>query len=317
MRKIRKLSFFGVLGVVIAVLFLISISFMQAQVQTQGKPDKPPGKPEKPPKPEDPPDATWAVRIPTSGNMFYGVGDGYYDDNDSNVVVSVEKNSPGAWRRYFDFTYAFDFTITNENVGTGNPSSNQVGFENVPALYEVSPENSDLFSQFPQGFYLTDFLYNAHPYSDGIVENDYEYFWFRVNIFDQDIELMGIGDHYVFGSGPDAGEPGDYLSVMARYRQECYPEPAYHDVELYRNINESRALELGNPLNIEIERLDETTYDIDCDGVWRFWVHDTGFLKVKERYCTIEKNKTKWYYPMEAKANFSFYIDWIKNPTIQ
>ena len=35
--KVRKLSFFGILGVAIAVLFLISISFTQAQVKIQDK----------------------------------------------------------------------------------------------------------------------------------------------------------------------------------------------------------------------------------------------------------------------------------------
>ncbi len=79
-----------ILGVVIAVLFLMSINFTQAQGNSK--------KVELPPESED----TWAVRIPTldSGNMFYGIGeedgdDGYYEDNDPNIVVSVKKNSPG------------------------------------------------------------------------------------------------------------------------------------------------------------------------------------------------------------------------------
>ena len=38
MRTIRKLSFLGVLSIGIAVLFLVGISFMQAQVTTRGKP---------------------------------------------------------------------------------------------------------------------------------------------------------------------------------------------------------------------------------------------------------------------------------------
>ena len=324
MKKVRKLSFFGVLGVVIAVLFLISISFTQSQVNIQVKPDKPP-KPDKPGEEE----ATWAVRIPTSGSgyMFYGIGDGddgYYENNDSNIRVSVEKNSPGAWRRYFNFVYAFDFTLTNENVGSGNPPTYQVGFENMLGLYEVTGIPSGLF---PVGD-IEAFLDNEHPYS-GVEtgEEDYQYFWFRVNIFDQDIESMVPGGvSYLFGSAPDPGEPGDYLSMVARYRQECYPEPLYHDVEIYRNINIHRALELGNPVNIMIERKNAADYKVDfgieCESVWRVWVSDTGyylglpdgFLKVQERYCTIEKNKTKWYYPMEAKGNFNFYIDFIKNP---
>lgn len=286
---------------------------MQAQVKIQAKP---------PPEPE----ATWAVRIPTSsdsGNMFYGVGDGYYEDNDPYITVSVKKNKPGTYVRYFNFAYDFDFTITNENFGTGASPANQVGFQDVGGLYDYTyPDDDKTFDLFPGGNIVT-FLNGTHPHAGGIEyeEEDYQYFWFRIHIFDQDIELMETGDSYLFGSGPDPGEPGDYLSIVARYRQECYQEPAYHDVELYRSINWFRAQENGNPQNIEIERLDASTYEIECEAVWRFWVSDTGYyglpdgyLKVKERYCTIEKNKIKWYYPRVAKGNFKFYIDWIKNP---
>ena len=325
MKKVRKSSFLGILGVLMVVLFLAGISFVQAQVQiTKGKPDKPPGKPDKPGEEE----ATWTVRIPTSDSdlMFYGIGDGYdgyYENNDVNIKVSVEKNSPGAWRRHYSFVYAFDFTLTNENVGSGNPPAYQVGFQNVSNLYEVTyPDEDKLPCQFPAGFCMADFLNNEHPYSGVTGEEDYQYFWCRVHVFDQDIEAMQPGDSYLFGSASDPGEPGDYLSMVARYRQECYPEPTYHDVEIYRNINYWRAQDLSNPLNIKIERL--VTYDIECEGVWRIWVSDIGylglpdgFLKVQERYCTREKNKTKWYYPMEAKGNFNFYIDFIKNPTAQ
>jgi hypothetical protein len=307
LKKVSKLRFLGILGVGIAVLFLMSTSFTQSQVKIQVKP---------PTEPE----ATWAVRIPNSalGNMFYGVEDGYYEDNDANIVVTVSKNEPGAWVRYFKFAYAFDFTITNENFGTGVPPANQVGFQSVGDLEVI--EGAPTY-QFPGGDILT-FLNNKHPYSDGTGVTDYKYFWFRIHMFDQDIELMIPGDTYLFGDGPDPGEPADYLSVIARYQQECFPEPLYHDVELSRSINWARALDNGNPRNIMIERLDASAYEIECEAVWRFWVSDTGYsaglpngyLKVKERYCTIEQNQIEWYYPMEAKGTFNFYIDWIKNP---
>jgi hypothetical protein len=318
------LRFLGILGVIIAVLFLVSISFTQAHAQKKGKPDKPPGKPDK-----NGEKATWAVRIPTSGYMFYGIGDGYYENNDASIRVSVEKNKPGAWRKHYSFVYAFDFTLTNENVGTGIPPADRVGFQDVSGLYEITyPDDDKPNCQFPfmsqYNGCIAEFLNHEHPYSDGAGEEDYQYFWCRVDVFDQDIELMGIGDTYVFGNASDPGEPGDYLSMVARYRQECYPDPAYHDVEIYRNINYWRAIGLGNPRNIEIERLDPGTYeDLECEGIWRIWVLPVdyqegieGFLKVQERYCTREKNKTKWYYPMDAKGNFNFYIDFIKNPTL-
>jgi len=329
MRKIRKLSLFVILGIVICALIFIGISSLEANSIGE-KPDKPPGKPDKPEKPVKPPpeeEVNWAVRIPTSGSgyMFYGIGDGIYENNDSSIKVSVEKNSPGAWKRYFNFVYDFDFTLTNENAGSGTQPAYQVGFQNVGGLEVI---NGVPTNRFPSADIVT-FLNGTHPHAGGIEgEEDYQFFWTRIHVFDHDIESMQPGEIYVFGDGPDAGEPGDYLSIIARYQQECYPEPAYHDVELYRNINWARAQENGNPQNIMIERKDATPYEaeygIECDGVWRIWVSYTGYaglpngyLKVKERYCTIEKNKTKWYYPMEAKGNFNFYIDFIKNPTTE
>ena len=317
MKKVRKLGFLGILSALTVVLFLAGISLIQAQVPTKGKPIKPP-------------EATWAVRIPTSGSgvMFYGNA-GYYENNGANIQVSVKKGSPGAYRSYYKFVYAFDFTLANENVGTGTPPDYQVGFQNVNGLYDVSyPDEGKPHCQFP---YVTlgapdcmaDFLNNTHPYSDLTGEHDYQYFWTRVNVFDKDIELMGIGETYLFGSASDPGEPGDYLEMVARYRNDCFPEPAYHDVEITRNINYWRAVDEGNPLNITIERLDEAAYEIECAGVWRIHILPVdnrsilGFLNVQERFCTIEKRKTKWYYPLEAKGCFDFYIDFIKNPTAQ
>ena len=339
MRKIRKLSLFVILGVVICALIFIGISSLEAQNKGK-KPDNPPGKPDKEEKPgED--EAIWAVRIPISTSfpysMFYGRGDGYYENNDY-IKVSVKKNTmAGPWRKYFNFGYAFDFTLTNENVETGEPSANQVGFRNVCDLDDVTyPDVDKVHCVFPGTIMpppncMADFLNGTHPHAGGTdyPEEDYQYFWCRVNVFDYDIESMQVGpeNSYLFGGDPDtdrdASEPGDYLSMVARYRRDCYPEPAYHDVEIYRNINYWRAIGLGNPLNIEIEMLDLTDYEIVCEAAWRIWVRPIGFngidgfLKVKERYCTVEKNKTKWYYPMVATGNFSFYIDFIKNPTTQ
>lgn len=127
---------------------------------------------------------------------------------------------------------------------------------------------------------------------------------------------MVPGEIYVFGSDRVASDPGDYLSIWARYRgglEGCSPDPLYHDVFLYRNINVLRALANGFTPNITIERLTET------ENTWRFRVKSEpdenlldGFLNVKERYCTIVKRKPRTIYTMEAKAGFDFYIDFIK-----
>lgn len=289
--------------VIIAVLFLVSISVTQSQVSIQkGKPVKPPPEPE----------ATWAVQLPTSGSMFYGMGNGYYEDNGSNIEVSVSKNPiSGPWKKYFNFGYAFDFILTNDNLGTGAAPSNQVGFQNVSGLYDIGYPNPGPIGVFPVWGGILAFLNNLHPYSDGIPENAYESIWLEIHIFDHDIELMDTGDVYVLGSDRVASDPGDYFSIWARYRSGCLPEEIYHDVELYRSINVARAEDNVNTPNIEIERMN--------DNIWRFWVkshvdgyENDGYLKVKERYCTIVKRKAKTVYSMEAKANFDFYIDFIK-----
>ena len=310
MKKVRKWSFLGILGVGIAVLFLVSISVSQAQVSIQGKPDSPPGLDKKDPEVT----ATWAVELPVfgaEGTMLYGDGTVYEnnDDDGTNIEVSVSKNPiAGPYKRFFNFGYAFDFILTNDNLGTGNPPTDQVGFQSVGDLYDVGYPNPGPIGVFPVGGGIAAFLNNLHPYSDGIEGNDYESIWFEVHIFDQDIELMNDGDIYVFGSDRGPDDPGDYLSIWARYRGGCSPDPVYHDAFLYRNINVERALANGFTPNITIKRIDDYT--------WRFRVHSDayGFLNVKERYCTIVKRKPRTIYTMEAKADFSFYIDFIKIP---
>lgn len=318
MRKVRKLSFLGILSILVVVLLLAGISFMQAQDN----------------------EATWAVRIPTqteatdNGLMFFGMDpEGYYENNGSTVEVNVKRNTvTGVWgARYYDFEYYFNFRITNENPGS--PPSEYVGFQNIDnsGWYEiVYPDEGKPCCQFPDDICaggdcispycypncMADFLNGTHPHPD------YESFYLVVEVFDHDIELMQPGEYYLFGSASeyliehDLYEPGDYLFMVARYRNDCYADPPYHDIEIKRNINYQRAQYLGNAVNIVIERLDE--YDIECDGVWRIWVlpddfldpNYPGYLKVQERYC----DKNKWYYSMEAKNSFNFYIDFIKNP---
>lgn len=88
MRKIQKLSFFVILGVVICALIFIGIIFTQAQLKAL---DKPPwAGPDK-----DGEEVTWAVQLPVLESridtMLYG--DGFpYINNDSDVIIKVEKN---------------------------------------------------------------------------------------------------------------------------------------------------------------------------------------------------------------------------------
>jgi len=327
LQKVRKLSFFGILSVFVVVLFLAGISVIQAQVQIKEKPENP-GKPNKPGEGK----ATWAVRIPTSdpGNMLYGMEstEGLYE-NDSSIEVKVEKND-------------FSFVLKNENLGS--PSSKYVGFQGVNAdnwIHKDYPDEGKPCCQFPGDICegggcigddceldcMANFLNGTHPHPDYV--SFYIYVWITSDL---DIESIIPGYVYGFGSACAPGGNGDYFIMVARYRDKCEANPAYHDVEFFRNIN-YKALESGEPMNIAIERLDEGLYEseygIGSDGVWRIWVLDHDIsgrnlslpeytnLKVQERYCVRDKGRATWYYPMEAKGDFVFYIDFIKNPVTQ
>ncbi|TET66192.1 MAG: hypothetical protein E3J56_14785 [Candidatus Aminicenantes bacterium] len=335
MRTIKKLSFFGILVIVIGLLFLIGMSTSQAQDQAKGKPDKPDKPPGKPDKPGE--ETTWAVRIPTKTEamMFYGMnlidGKSYYLNNDKDIEISVKKEKmAGPWRKYYDFSYAFKFSLTNNNAGTGISPDYFVGFQYVESLDLIEyPDPDKPCCQFPTdlscvegGGYecdpscLATFLNNAHPYSDGIEANDYEFFWIRYTIFDFDIEQMELGDKYLIGSSSDSGEPGDSFLMKTQYRQGCQKEPAFHNVELRRTVN---PLDDGQ-VNIWIERLNKIQYELDyriqCEKVWRIRVeviNGNDYLCVKEIYCTPYKKQT-FYTPIKAKGNFFFYVDFIKNP---
>ncbi len=314
------------------VVFLAGISLMQAQVQIQKKPENP-GKPDKPSEPQ----ATWAVRIPIedSGNMLYGMEstDGLYE-NGSSTEVKVEKND-------------FSFVLKNENLGS--PPSKYVRFQgvNVGNWDDIAyPDEGRPCCQFPDDLCaggdcigldcdpgcMADFLNSTHPHPDYV--SFYIYVWITS---DKDIESMIPGEIYGFGSACAPGGNGDYFIMVARYRDKCEANPAYHDIEFYRNINYEALVEKGEPMNIAIERLNEGLYEaeygIGSDGVWRIRVLDYDLLnrtfpaslslpeyinlKVQERYCERNKGRATWYYSMEAKGDFYFYIDFIKNPVTQ
>ena len=125
MRKIRKLSLFGILGIVICALIFIGISSLEAQ--NKGK--KPP--------PEE--EANWAVQLPTGINtMLYGDGAGIYSGQEENIEVTVRKNRlSGPWKKDNDFITYIGFKISN--------SANNyryVDFDLV-SLTEVDPSQYD------------------------------------------------------------------------------------------------------------------------------------------------------------------------------
>ena len=300
MRTIRKLSFLGVLSIGIAVLFLVGISFMQAQVTTRGKPEKSPGKPDKPSNEK----VTWAVQIPeASWNLkgMYKDGAPYdYVNNGKDIIVSVEKKG---WKTAGGGGSGIYYILLFKLV---NPTDKYVEFSDVSLTASIQYEGS--VCVFPEICSSTDpdclhcFLNQRHPYSNS---EDYDHVYIKFWIWGYDIESMDPDDTYQLGSG-DWTSSSDRIRIKTGYTpvNTCFrEEPAYHNI-----LCEKYADEL---LNIWIERRDAKT--------WRIYVGqfngDTVTLPVKETYCIEEKQKgwvSKTVPTLEATGDFSFKIDWIK-----
>ena len=174
MRTIRKLSFLGVLAVTIAVLFLVGISFMQAQVTARGKPEKPPGKPDKPGEEE----VNWAVQIPED-TMLLGMqnkdGSPYvYANNNDDIIVSVEKKG---WKTVGEGGTSGIYNILLFKLV--NPTNSWVKFNgvNLSLLYSNPDERRCAFpgscGSTPPSC-MQYFLNQKHPYSSDPVEYDHD-----------------------------------------------------------------------------------------------------------------------------------------------
>ncbi len=314
MRKIRKLSFFGILGVVIAVLFLISISFTQAQVKIQAKPVKPP-------------DATWAVQLPSagSGSMLYG-DNSIYKNNDSDMIIKVEKGYSRLSKGQKAFHYYFCFKLVN-------PTNRYAGFKNVD-FDDVNYPDVGPFCIFPEGCIndppscMACFLNRRQPYSGG--QDNYEYFYMKFQVGQHSFTeglgsiIDGIEDAYWGYNNPIKFISfSDWIKFRVQ-NQEDFSDPysEYHNVECdERNHDDD---DLTN-MNIWIEKLNASEYAYyngikSSDGVWRISVTNEN-LWVQEQYTKRAEGKGKkggtktvTVVPLEAKGNFSFYIDFIKNP---
>ena len=320
MRKIRKLSFLGILGVVIAVLFLISISFTQAQVKIQ---DKPPWAGPK----DGEEEATWAVELPvagTDGTMLYG-DDIRYTNNDADIRIKVEKGSSMVrvdGKRKIVFYYYFSFKLVNPTYGR------YVGFQGVEFndVIQYPDEGPCCIFPFPEGegcgndpkTCMECFLNQDQPHSE------YEYFYLKFQ----------VGQHSftdVFGDSIEGIEDmplnipvkfisySDWIKIRVQNQEDFSdPDTEYHNIECdERNYDDG---DLDN-MNIWIVKLEENK--------WRIYVGDPyegiGLgedLWVQEQYTKRAEGKGKkggtktvTVVPLEAEGNFSFYIDFIKNPT--
>ena len=299
MRKIRKLSFFGILGVVIAVLFLISISFTQAQVQIQGKPVKPP-------------DATWAVQIPTGINtILYGDGAGIYSGKDDNIEVTVEKNRlSGPWKKDNDFVTHIAFKISNSANNYRYVDFDGVSLEYVdPSQYDfVDPDIGYPCCVFPlsgnpclgllsndcaECFCMQDFMNGVDHPSEG-----YAFFLIDIHAFDIDITTMDHNVQYKLG---DFGHYHDYINMYINYQNQT-ADPTYHNIICSKSAHKGTE---GRPFNIWITRTGEDTWRIDVGTI-----SEQFFFFVEEYY--YEQGEV--YSTLYQGGYFYFTFDLIKNP---
>jgi len=321
MRTIRKLSLFGILGVVICALIFIGISSLQAN-SIGKKPDKPPGKPGKE-------EATWAVQLPvaTEDTMLYGDGN-MYENTDGEVIIKVEKGGSrvrvSGGGRETVFHYYFCFKLVN-------PTIRFAGFQDVDFYDHEDYPDEGPSCIFPGGYgdnpttCMENFLNQHHP-----VDN-YEYFYLKFQVcqhsFTEHLDSIidGIEDE-----NWDYNDPvkfiSDYDWIKIRVQnQEDFSDPYNedHNVECDERNSDDKD---PNNMNIWIEKLDESIYPYSngittSDGVWR--IHVIGEdLWVQEQYTqrTVGKGKkggtkTVDVVPLEAVDDFSFYIDFIKNPS--
>lgn len=297
MSRIRKLSFFGILAVAIAVLFLAGISFVQAQSKTpKGKPDKP-GKPGK-----NGEKVTWAVQIPEASWNLKGMHNAdespyVYANNNDDIIVSVERKG---WRAAGEsgIYYILLFKLVN-------PTIRYVEFSGVSLSEEATeyPEyGAPCVLAGDCGLGVPDCMecflnQQQHPYSSNSVDYDHVYikFW----IWRYDIENMPIYAPYKLGTNSNS----DRIRIKTGYTpvNTCFrEEPAYHDIICQKYAD--------GLLNIWIEKID--------DNKWQIY-GDVSDLPVQESYC-IEKKDKGWVSTtvttLEATGNFSFVMDWIKNP---
>jgi hypothetical protein len=300
MKKIRKLSFLGILGIVICALIFIGIGYLEAQNQGKGKPDKPP-KPDKPGGGE----VTWAVQIPDGNMNLKGMNPEYvYINNDDDIIVSMEKKG---WRTAGKGGGGIYYILLFKLV---NPTNNWVKFNDVLLSYVreypengsscvfPDPETCGLNTPYCMQCFLNQ---QQHPYSSDSVEYDHVYikFW----IWDYDIENMNPGDEYQLGSGDWTSSSNDRIRIKTGYTpvNTCSrSEPDYHDIICQKYAEDGS-------LNIWIERLGDK---------WQIY-GDVYDLPVKETFCIEEKQKgwvSTTVTTLEATSDFSFMMNWIKNP---
>jgi len=299
MRKIRKLSIFGILGVVICALIFIGISSLEAD--SIGK------------KPVKPPEANWAVQLPAAGSeidtMLYGDGTGIYSGQEENIEVTVKKNRlSGPWKKDNDFITYIGFKISN--------SANNyryVDFDWV-SLIEVDPSQYDFVDPdigypccvFPPAYDQQNICNNCansscmQDFMNRVVHPSEDYAFFSIDIHATDIDITNMGYNVPYKLG-DFGHYHDYINMDVNYQNQT-ADPTYHNIVCSKSAHKGTE---GRPFNIWITRTEENTWKIDVgtdEAIFFFFVEEY-YYEQGEVYSTLYQG-----------GEFYFTFDLIKNP---
>jgi len=230
-----------------------------------------------------------------------------YANNNDDIIVSVERKG---WRSAggSGIYYILLFKLVNR-------TDNWVKFNgiNLNLLYINPDERKCAFpgscGSTPPGC-MQCFLNQQHPYSSDSVEYDHVYikFW----IWKYDIEAMIDGETYRLGTYSNS----DRIRIKTSDTpvNTCFrEEPAYHDIICQKYPDDGQ-------LNTWIKKVSENRWSIYVG----YTDDDDGLLSplpvtlpVNESYCIEKKDKgwvSKTVTTLQATGDFSFVMDWIKNP---
>jgi len=196
-----------------------------------------------------------------------------------------------------------------------NPTNNWVKF-NVGNLTLLNINTYERICAFPEICSSTEpycmqcFLNQQHPYSSD--SEDYDHVYIKFWIWGYDIENMTPGDVYQLGSA-DRTSLNDRIRIKTGYTpvNTCFrEEPYYHDIICQKYAEDGQ-------LNTWIKKISENRWSIYVGYTDDLLSPFPVTLPVEESYCIEEKQKgwvSTTVTTLEATGDFSFMMDWIKNP---
>jgi len=248
--------------------------------------------------------------------MLYGDGTTYIN-NDDDVRIKVEKGSSRLRKGQTAFHYYFSFKLLR-------PTGRFAGFQRVDLAYVRNPDEGPSCI-FPgdcgddPATCMECFLNQPQPHSD------YEYFNLKFQVgqhsFTEGLNhiIDGIED-MPYNIPVKFISNSDWIKIRVQNQEDFLdPSTEYHNVECdERNYDDG---DLYN-MNIWIVRLEENIWRICVGYVPNTEIIPGANLLLQEQYTQRavgkgkkQGTKTVTVVPLEATGKFSFYIDFIKNPT--